>query len=147
MVYTLPAKERIRRRFGSSRYIVSKAGITKILAIILLMAAGILFLTENGSRKCRSENDDLVKAPEWFPWLFPLATVASAAISAIIYAAYLLQLAKRSLKVWVILDLTVSMVLIIAALIISILVITSCKPIKTVNYIPGVSENIQRYFL
>ncbi|XP_046403509.1 uncharacterized protein LOC124169077 [Ischnura elegans] len=127
------AKNRAKKRFSSSRYIFSKAGVPKILAIVIFLVSGILYLTTSQSQ-CAASSLGSYKALDL---VFPLLSVVSAGISAFVYAIFAIGCAKRFLKTWVRLDVTLCTVFAIANLVVAVFVLTQCPAANSAQGVPA----------
>lgn len=108
---------KIRRRFATSRYFLSPAGILKLLVIILFLIAATLFLS---SESCPN-------TPDWYTWLYPLASLVTVVSTSFLYAMFMLGMAEDNPSLWVKLDMAVTLTEAVAVSAISIITITECK--------------------
>lgn len=109
---------KIRRRFATSRYFLSPAGILKLLVIILFLVAGTLFLTL--AEICSAE-------PPWYAWLYPVASLVVFISTAFLYAMFMLGMAEDNPNFWVKLDLAITLTEAAAIIAISVITITESK--------------------
>nr|AGM32721.1 hypothetical protein [Coptotermes formosanus] len=109
---------RVRRRFATSRYFLSPAGVLKLVVIILFLIAGTLFLTL--VETCSD-------AHSWYAWLYPLACLVAFISTAFLYAMFMLGMAEDNPSLWVKLDVAITLTEAAAIVAISIITITENK--------------------
>ncbi|XP_065350458.1 uncharacterized protein LOC135946251 [Cloeon dipterum] len=121
------ADEKVRQRFSSGNYVVSIPGILKFLIIVLFLVSGIIFVS---SSRCPN-------TPDWDRILFPVVTFTITFIWLMLYAAFLLALAKKNLNVWASVDVGLSALAAILVVVTCILTITNCSGGLTIHFVPA----------
>ncbi|XP_067004395.2 uncharacterized protein [Anabrus simplex] len=113
------------KRFSSTNFATSAAGILKIVVIVVFLIAAAVFLA--ASTDCSS--------PVW--WFFPLIAFVIIIVMCIMYALFMLGYAEDNINLWVKLDLGLLTLAIIFTIVISILTFTMCNGKDTASYVPG----------
>ncbi|XP_059489437.1 uncharacterized protein LOC132204737 [Neocloeon triangulifer] len=117
----------VRKRFSSGSYIISIPGVLKFLLIVIFLVSGIIYVS---SSRCPN-------SPDWDQILFPAVMFSITFIWLVLYAVFLLAIAKRNLDLWALLDVVLSSVAAILVVVICILSITNCSAGDPIHAVPA----------
>ncbi|XP_044735891.1 uncharacterized protein LOC123298062 [Chrysoperla carnea] len=113
--------------FSNGKFVASATGVIRILVIVLLLSSAIIFLS----------NDTCPGTPTWYDWLFPVVSTIIACIVTMKYAAFVCGIAKGKPERYIKIDSVFSILESIVVIVVSVLTMSSCKSLSSVQKVPG----------